>query len=100
MSDHKPYRPSNGTEGDIFTARFCAKCTKREPVGSGPCKIEMYAMVCYVNDPDYPKEWRYVDGKPTCTAFDDQPPLTEADRKYLAYMAERKQAQKAVGGQS
>jgi len=27
-AETKPYRPSNGTEGDIFMSRFCARCER------------------------------------------------------------------------
>lgn len=74
----KPYRPSNGTEGEIFHAAACARCTKWEratdpddwPEG---CMIELRALNHDIDDPEYPKEWIIgPDGQPTCTAFDER----------------------------
>lgn len=83
MSDrpegHVPYRPSNGTEGDIFQAMWCAHCAKR----GGPdirggdveemdyCDILAWTMALEIDDPGYPEQWRQ-DGPsgPRCTAFD------------------------------
>ena len=74
----KPYRPSNGTEGEIFHAASCARCTKWErgldPDGwDDGCLIEARAMLYDIDDAVYPKEWVYgPDGQPTCTAFDER----------------------------
>ena len=34
-----------------------------------------------MNEPEYPNRWRYVDGKPTCTAFKNRESTTQACRK-------------------
>ncbi len=63
------YRPSNGTEGEIFTGMWCDHCTKRD----GGCLIEIRAFCLGLDHPDYPPEWQYGEnGQPTCTAFDDE----------------------------
>ena len=62
----KLYRPANGTEGMIFMAAFCDRC-KLEPT----CKIMLSTMAYDTTDAEYPTEWRYVDDKPTCTAYKD-----------------------------
>lgn len=74
----KPYRPSNGTEGEYFHAAACARCTKWEGAtnpGDWPkgCMIHLRARNHAKDDPKYPKEWVYgPDGQPTCTAFDER----------------------------
>lgn len=76
----KTYRPSNGTEGDMFYAQNCARCIR----GSNEdelCTIYGNAMFNDIGDADYPSEWRYDDaGCPECTAFvaeQNNPPQTE-----------------------
>lgn len=68
----KSYRPSNGTEGMMFMARYCEQCVK-DSRGYAPdgCEIILLSMVCDTDDPDYPEEWVIgKDGQPTCTAFE------------------------------
>lgn len=61
----KPYRPSNGTEGDIFEHAYCIDC-ELYPV----CEIPDATMFYDEDDPEYPVQWQYgTDGQPTCTAF-------------------------------
>ena len=61
-----PYRPSNGSEGEAFTERFCERCRK----ANRRCKILGLTMVHDVDDPHYPPQWiRDESGGPTCTAF-------------------------------
>ena len=62
------YRPSNGTEGEIFIGHFCEHCRK-DLVNEG-CKIQLRTMAFDIDEPEYPREWVYgADGKPTFTAF-------------------------------
>lgn len=74
----KPYRPSNGTEGDYFHAASCARCTKWERSADPDdcdrgCHIEAYALAYDIDDVEYPDEWIIgPDGQPTCTAFDQR----------------------------
>lgn len=69
------YHPSNGTEGMGFMESFCDQCLHQnpdpDPKYSKPknCEIHMLTMLYYPNQPEYPKEWTYKDGKPTCTKF-------------------------------
>ena len=93
---HK-YRPSNGTEGAIFESRWCEKCVRdrayRESDGNKPgCEILAMTGAYKVDEPGYPSEWVYGAEGPMCTAFDDKEPMTEADKKYLAWKAERERA--------
>jgi len=74
-SDRIPYRPSNGTEGDIFMSRWCAQCKADQARREGDedddgCLIVVMTMAVDIAEPDYPKEWR-SDGPsgPRCTAF-------------------------------
>jgi hypothetical protein len=76
----KPYRPSNGTEGMEFDARFCDRCKRdakyrRTQNGEDGCPIVAAAHCYELDDPKYPKEWvqnKYGDpyGRTArCTAF-------------------------------
>jgi len=69
----KPYRPVNGTEGEIFEGKYCNHC-RREPIGDSihGCSIRMRVMVYEVGHKLYPKQWIEIDGAPQCTAFDDR----------------------------
>jgi hypothetical protein len=63
----KKYRPSNGTEGEIFMETFCDHCKK-----CPACSIPGLTMGMDTDDPNYPQEWKFdSDGVPTCTAFED-----------------------------
>jgi hypothetical protein len=65
------YRPSNGTDGDIFIERFCNHCRK-DAVCEG-CEIQLRTMAFDIDEPEYPTEWVYdADGKPTCTDFESR----------------------------
>jgi hypothetical protein len=75
------YRPSNGTEGEIFYDAWCQDCRKDEAFRKGEgdsCLILAATMCLDVDDEEYPKEWLYgADGQPKCTAFeplDGHPP--------------------------
>lgn len=62
------WRPSNGTEGDIFRQSWCDKC-KRDI--NSDCPILGATMMYDVDDDGYPMEWQYGnDGQPVCTAFE------------------------------
>jgi hypothetical protein len=65
----KPYRPSNGTEGDLFMAHLCQRCVAFADCGA-ECEIVMRAFAFDIDDADYPLEWMHDgEGWPTCTAF-------------------------------
>ena len=73
-AEHIPYRPSNGTEGGSFMCDWCCKCERdrkyQEDEDKGePCDILSRTFVFDIDDPEYPVEWIYKDGQPTCTAF-------------------------------
>lgn len=70
----KPYRPSNGTEGDMFQVLFCGRCTKDsydpETGGGELCPIIGDTMCCDVDSPEYPKAWVISErGQPVCKEF-------------------------------
>lgn len=71
----KPYRPSNGTEGEIFQETWCAGCEadrgfREDHERFDGCPIIANTMALAIDDPDYPKEWVYrSDGQPMCSAF-------------------------------
>jgi len=69
------YRPSNGTEGEIFMERFCYRCTKLSvDDDSKDCDILTRSFWYAIGDPEYPKEWIANDATglqdPRCTAFE------------------------------
>jgi len=58
----KPYRPSNGTEGEIFDDEWCANCERdrlfrEDPDRHDGCPIVAAALAYDVDDPEYPAEW-------------------------------------------
>ncbi len=64
----KPYRPSNGTEGDIFEESYCQDCKRY----GEPCMIFGAMLFHEIGEPGYPPEIVYGDdGQPTCKAFED-----------------------------
>lgn len=65
------YRPSNGTEGMIFEDMHCMQCINCDPDPNGKkqCEILLLALMHGIDDPEYPKEWCYVNDKPTCTSW-------------------------------
>lgn len=71
----RKYRPSNGTEGMIFTDEYCANCihekfmhTQRH--GDMQCDILNRTMLHDIKDKEYPEEWTYDEnGHGICTAF-------------------------------
>jgi hypothetical protein len=66
---HRPYRPSNGTEGDYFVAEWCSNCALADFDGEG-CMINLRAYAFNINEPEYPAEWNYTNaGTPQCTAY-------------------------------
>lgn len=62
----RPYRPSNGTEGEYFIEAHCCKCIKDR---NHDCAILAATMAYTLDDPEYPKEWVRVDDGPMCTAY-------------------------------
>lgn len=65
----KPYLPSNGSEGMIFTEQWCDKCSRRaiNPNAKTQCVHELRALSGEDNG-----RWYSIDGVPTCTAFRDK----------------------------
>ena len=76
----KPYRPSNGTEGDIFYHWWCSACARDHAFRDNPdsgdgCPIVAATFVFNIDEPEYPKEWIQNDdgSNPRCTAFTTEP---------------------------
>jgi len=65
------FQPSNGTHGDIFMGEYCYKCAKfpHDTDAKNQCAIVLKTMAFDISEPEYPNQWRYINGKPTCTAF-------------------------------
>ena len=82
----KPYRPSNGTEGEGFYAAWCAKCQHERYMRTNPerargCQILVRTMAYDVDDPKYPPEWIVGPDGPECTAFTPETPRKAPVRK-------------------
>lgn len=77
MAETQPYRPSNGTEGEIFYDNWCVRCHRE--AGASKCRIYGRSMMYNIGDKGYPKEWiRDVGpwpGNPRCTAFEEPHPI-------------------------
>jgi hypothetical protein len=76
----KPYRPSNGTEGDDFDHWWCSGCARDQAFRDNPdsgdgCSIVASTMIFNIDEPEYPKEWIQNDdgSNPRCTAFTTEP---------------------------
>ena len=75
--ENKPrkYRPSNGSEGVSFCEDFCDQCKfcgwtldgePKEP----NCDILIRSLTFGIDEPEYPEELTYTDGKgPNCSKF-------------------------------
>ena len=71
------YRPANGTEGEMFMELWCSDCRKRDG-----CLILSASMACEINEPEYPREWRYDEaGQPQCAAHEEQAAAIAAREK-------------------
>jgi hypothetical protein len=72
----KPYRPSNGTEGDDFFREECRECINRSYYwGDNICETESLSFWFSDDDPLYPIELQYgPDGQPCCRRKTVLPP--------------------------
>ncbi len=68
-SDFRPYRPSNGTEGQMFEDRWCSRCTGFR---GGRCSILFRASIHDVGEPEYPRQWVMTPDGHRCTSFEDR----------------------------
>lgn len=77
----KPYRPSNGTEGEIFQEMWCQRCVRdqygydaeTDSFDGESCPILMNTLMLDADEEGYPTEWRYdAKGIPECTAFEPE----------------------------
>jgi hypothetical protein len=82
-SEVELYQPSNGTEGDIFMSRYCYQCSKfpHDSDAKSQCQIVLATFAYDTDDKEYPKQWRYVDGRPTCTSFKSRDEFNAERRK-------------------
>ena len=65
------YRPSNGTEGEIFAEEWCDNCIYDDAENERYCPIFNASMAYLIDDPKYPREWIYDEnGEPMCTKFE------------------------------
>lgn len=95
----RPYRPSNGIEGEIFENNWCYKCGRyrEDPESSDHCSIHIAAMCFDIGEPDYPPEWCYDDfGRPQCTGFES---IEEKERREAQEARKAAEAAAIASGQ-
>lgn len=67
----KKYRPSNGSEGEVFQAKWCDHCLNDDVENEDYCEILNNSLIFGAQDDGYPDEWIIgKDGHPKCTAFE------------------------------
>lgn len=76
----KPYRPSNGSEGEFFMAQFCEHCARDGE--DSPCFILGAAFAFNIGEEGYPAEWVQDEQGTRCTAFTLEASPDEVDRFY------------------
>lgn len=83
MAKIELFIPSNGTHGECFHEGFCYQCAKfpHSSDAKNQCMIFLSAQAYDIDEPEYPKQWRYVDGQPTCTAFKSREEYNAERRK-------------------
>lgn len=64
----KQYFPANGSEGQFFMEMWCDRC-KNETWDPKTDEGERCEILTNSFLEDSVKEWVYINGKPTCTAF-------------------------------
>ena len=75
----KKWRPSNGTEGELFQEAYCSHCDRWDEESG--CPIAAATFFLDMDHPDYPKEWQIgADGQPTCKGFNNP---NEPDERQL-----------------
>lgn len=68
------YRPSNGSEGDVFYGNWCVDCAceaahRADPALGDGCLILAASYAFDIDEECYPAEWQYSPaGQPCCTA--------------------------------
>lgn len=71
------YRPSSGTEGEVFKSQWCYRCARFDK--DDPCMIEGATFFLGIDHPEYPSEWIVDENGPRCTAF-EKPGAPKPDR--------------------
>ena len=67
----KLFRPSNGTEGEMFMEQYCYSCIHDKYPDEPYCDIIADTYNYSLSHPMYPKEWVFgEDGYPECTKFE------------------------------
>jgi len=61
-------KPHINPHGESFIDKYCMKCIHCDPDPSGDIQCSIFcAGVSYRDDePGYPEEWQYKNGKPIC----------------------------------
>ena len=67
---NKRYKPSNGTEGDLFISEWCNLCAHYKDDNDDYCEILGLTFSLNIHHIDYPKEWIYDENEqPCCTNY-------------------------------
>lgn len=101
MSETIPYRPSNGTEGEAFEAKWCQRCEYEAEFRKSPNALGCEILTRAVAFSEFPPEWiSDPDGSnPRCTRFRLEGTGTHEQAaadlaRYQAAMAEMKASQR------
>lgn len=73
----KPFRPANGTEGEMFMEAFCYQCIHerwthrmKEDRDEDKCDTMSRSILYDLEDKEYPNEWVFnSEGWPVCTRW-------------------------------
>jgi hypothetical protein len=96
------YRPSNGSEGELFVSSWCGTCARDHGMLKGlpleecddnqVCDIIARTYAYDINDPRYPDDWQYgADGQPRCHAYvEEGQPIPVKDDLTLDLFSEEK----------
>ena len=73
------YKPRHEDDLGQFLDEWCCNCARDKAMSEGlpveecddneRCNIIADTFAYAIDDPKYPKEWIYDEGKPCCTAF-------------------------------
>lgn len=78
--------------------QHCYKCAKwrDDPDAKTQCDIFLRTMFYKIEEKKYPKQWRYVDGMPTCTAFVDRDKANADRRRHRKHVCKTRADEKTL----
>lgn len=72
FKDGELYRPSNGTEGDLFQEGWCYHCKRDIPFQIDPDSHDGCEILAAAYRGEKVIQWVFKDRQPICTEFDDE----------------------------